>query len=273
MILDGKLVAGHIANQLKQEINYMKNKGRELELIVFSSDDIASQTYVKNKIKKGEELGIKVNKICPKNYEEIYYTLSKTRCPFIIQKPSNIPEKEINKILNMFENRDADGFSSNNLGKLFKGLDCIIPCTPKGIVSLLNYYGFFLQGKKVAIIGRSDIVGRPLASLLEHQNSTVTLCHSGTEVDDLHNICKNSDIIISATGKINILENWKANSSQILIDVGINRNEYGKMCGDFNEINTQNSFAYTPVPGGIGPMTVISLMENVVDYYKKFVLN
>ena len=273
MVLDGKEVSNFITKQLKEEVSNLKKKGRNLELIVFTSNDKASEVYVKNKVKKGEELGINVRPIFANSYGTVCSVIHDTTSPFIIQEPSLISKENINQILNLFSHRDVDGFGSDNLGKLFKGLEYISPCTPKGIISLFKFYKIPLISRKITVIGRSNIVGRPLAALLEHEDAIVTLCHSKTFKNQLHNICDDSDIIISATGQKDVLNGWKAKSNQILIDVGMNRNKDGKLCGDFSKETVESCYAYTPVPGGVGPMTVISLMENVVDYYKKYVLN
>ena len=147
-------------------------------------------------------------------------------------------------------------------------------CTPKGIITLLDYYNIFIEGQKVVILGRSNIVGRPMAAMMLNRNATVSVCHSKTPENIFDDEISTADIIISAVGKANMLSDYSPwvyqykFANKILIDVGMNRDENGKLCGDFCKEAIEHCYAYTPVPGGVGPMTVISLCENVIEFYE-----
>lgn len=266
MILDGRKLANYIADKLKYDVAHLKYNNINPKLIVFTSSDPASQVYVRNKIKRAEEIGIEVETIKANIAKDVLDVLEATDCPFIIQKPSNLFDGTEDIILNTFKSRDADGFSSSNLGDLLKDGVGTMPCTPMGTIELLQHYEIPIEGRDVTIIGRSDIVGKPLAMMLTNYDANVTLCHSQTPFDKLIKHCKNADIVIFAVGKYNYLEGWKANNRQVVVDVGINHVD-NELHGDFAKEAYENAFAYTPVPGGIGPMTVIELMRNVVAYY------
>lgn len=266
MILDGKKVANHLADSLKYDVMHLKYNGIYPKLIVFTSSDPASQVYIRNKIKRAEEIGIEVETIKTNIAQDVWDVLKATDCPFIIQKPSNLFDNTEDLVLNTFKSRDADGFGSANLGDLLKDGVGTMPCTPFGIIDLLKAYDIPLEGCNVTIIGRSNIVGKPLAVLMSYYDANVTLCHSHTPFDKLIKHCKNADIVVSAVGKYNYLEGWKATDNQIVIDVGMNHVD-DKLCGDFAPEAYANAYAYTPVPGGVGPMTVVELMRNVVAYY------
>lgn len=266
IIIDGKKLANEISENLKERVLYLKSKNIYPKLNVFTSNDSASQIYVNNKIKYGTKIGIKINSIPIKTPVDF---LKFHNSPFIIQLPTELEKRDVEWILNKYCNEDMDGFSERNLGKLLKGNNAILPCTPKGIIRLIKNYEIDLPGKNIVVIGRSNIVGKPLLAMLENENATVSLCHSRTRPYHLEEFCNNADIIISAVGRENILKDWKAHRHQILIDVGINRNSDGKICGDFSFNTLENCCGYTPVPGGVGPMTVAMLMENVVEYYEK----
>lgn len=271
IILNGKKCADEIAKVLKERVNNLKAKGVNPKLIVFTSADSASQVYVRNKVKRGTEIGIEVITKQMSSGSELALSIWKEqKIPFIIQEPSDVPTEDVVRCLNDATHRDVDGFSSNNLGKLLANSSCIKPCTPNGILTLLDEYGISVSGKNVVMIGRSNIVGKPMATMLTNANATVTLCHSKTPYDKLIQHCEMADIIISATGRVDVLKGWKAKPNQVLIDVGMNRNAEGKLCGDFSKETVENCYAYTPVPGGIGPMTVIELMRNTVEYWEKY---
>lgn len=262
-ILNSKQLVNKITKELQECVKTMQLTPN---LYVFASDDKASQIYINNKIKKGREIGINIIPLKAEILNELGKYIS---MPFIIQEPTIIGKELKEKILNENFLLDMDGFSSNNLGRLIKGLTNIAPCTPAGILELLKWYNISLEGKNIMIIGRSNIVGKPLAIMMEQANATVTLCHSKTPINKLQEIFYNSDIIVSAVGKYNYLQDIESNAEQILVDVGINKNKQGKTCGDFSSVTLQGCYAYTPVPGGVGPMTVIMLMKNVVDYWQR----
>lgn len=271
IILDGKKCADEISKVLKERVDNLKAKGVDPKLIVFTSSDPASQVYVRNKVKCGAEIGIKViTYSIYDGYSLVMKGWKDKDIPFIIQEPSDVEPENVAWFLNKEEHRDMDGFSSNNLGKLLTNSSCIKPCTPNGVLTLLYEYGIHVNQKNVVMIGRSNIVGKPMAAMLTNLNATVTLCHSKTPYDKLIQHCEMADIIISATGRVNVLKGWKAKPNQTLIDVGMNRNAEGKLCGDFSKETVENCYAYTPVPGGVGVMTVIELMRNTVEYWEKY---
>lgn len=265
ILLNGKECANKICKSLKFRCDNLKSIGVIPEFTIYTNDDSASQVYVRNKVRRCEEIGIRV-KTC--GFDSNVNYAPKT--PFIVQLPQ--PEYSdvfIDNWLNKYSELDMDGFSSSNLGRLFIGdKNAVKPCTPNGILELLSNYNIPVDGKNIVMIGRSNIVGRPMATMLEHENATVTLCHSKTSKLNLYKACKEANIIISATGKIDMLEDYTIQPWQILIDVGMNRDEDGKLCGDFNKRILMDAYAYTPVPGGVGPMTVAMLMNNIIRYYE-----
>lgn len=278
MILDGKKLADKIQASIKQEIQELNISPTLAVCLV--GDDPASNIYVNKKIKTAQELGI--NSICKKYPADISQELLEQE----IQKLNN--NKEINGILlqlplpgNLDEDKvlkiispvkDVDGLHIENLGLLFANKPQLKPCTPYGIISLLQEYNILLAGKRALIIGRSRLVGNPVAQLLLHESATVTIAHSKTSESDLLELIQNSDIIIVAVGCANFLQGkWlNINKQQILIDVGINRLEdTGKLTGDIDFASCVNNCAgITPVPGGIGPLTVAHLMKNTLTAWK-----
>ncbi len=270
IILDGKNLRDKIFENLKQRLNNMSEKPTLAVILV--GDDPASQIYVKNKKKTAENLGI--NSI-------------------VINYPSDIPEnvlldkiKELNndnkitailvqlplpKHIDKFRiidsispEKDVDGLTPYNSGKLFSGEEpYVYPCTPKGILLLLDEYNIELEGKHVVVIGRSNLVGKPVAQMLLNRNATVTMCHSHTK--NLSDITKTADIVVSAVGK-NIIGEKMLKSDCVVVDVGIFKDINGKICGDVDFASASKIAAYiSPVPGGVGPMTIASLMLNTVE--------
>lgn len=268
MILDGKLVSSKIKEELKKEIE--DNKLKIGMAVIQVGDDPASNVYIKNKEKVAKELGV--------NFEHIKFDLDITEDLVIqkIQKLNNdnnidgiivqlpLPE-HLNKelILNEIDEfKDIDGLTIKNIGKLFSGNDGIISCTPYGVIKLIEYYNLDLEGKNAVIIGRSNLVGKPLIELLLRKNATVTVCHSKTP--KLKKITKKADIIIAAVGRKNLITKDMVKRGCIVIDVGINRID-NKICGDVDFKNVQKKASYiTPVPGGVGPMTVAMLFYNLI---------
>lgn len=284
--LDGKLVSAEIKNQLKLDINKLKEKNINPKLaVILVGNDKASQVYVRNKSKTCHELGILCNEyILPEDVEEdkllaLIDSLNNDDCihGILVQMP--LP-KHLNslKIINSIDYmKDVDCLTTTNIGKLHSNNNVIVKsCTPFGIIKLLEYYNIDLTGKNVVIIGRSQIVGRPLAELLLQKNATVIMCHSKTDIYDLKEFCQESDIIISAVGKPKFIDSlYIGDNTHIVIDVGITRNENNKISGDcdydniiekWNDWKTENYI--TPVPGGVGPMTVTMLMYNLIGLCK-----
>lgn len=273
--LDGKNLAENICIELKERCDFLKKKDIQPQLtVVTTSSDSANAIYIRNKFFKCKEIGIEcwINK---------YHTLDlcslkslvKRKTPIIFQMPINLNKSLTMETLGSLvsDSEDVDGFiGPQNIISLAQGRNPInSPCTPKGIIRLLDEYKITIDGASVCLIGRSNIVGRPLAMMMEHRNATVTLCHSKTTPKALDNCICNSDIIVSATGNREVLKNYTDFTGKTIIDVGINRDINGKLCGDFQKEAYETAYAYTPVPGGVGPMTVAMLMENVIEFYEK----
>ncbi len=272
IILDGKILANKIIENLKDKTQTLTKKPKLAVLLV--GDNPASQIYVRNKQKKAEYIGFdSIVLPLPKEatedniLEHIYILNEDTNINAILVQlplPEGINTKRIIEAIDPI--KDVDGFTSYNFGRLALGYKpYAYPCTPKGIIKLLEEYNIELQGKNVVVIGRSNIVGKPVSLMLQQKNATVTMANSYTK--NLKEISKQADIIISAVGKANLITNEYIKENAIVIDVGINRTENG-LCGDidFENIKEKTSFI-TPVPGGIGPMTIAMLMENTLELY------
>ena len=266
--LDGKKVADEMALELRKRAEILiKEHGITPQLDIFTNEG-EDNVYVRNKAKRGAEIGIQVN--CIPIKDDVLTLYKEISNPFIIQLPCpNITKEEINYVLSTFTKLDMDGLNDVNLGKMVLGEDYIPPCTPSGIISLLDYYHIPIEGKNVTIIGRGLLVGKPLSIMMTERNARVTLCHSKMPNTSVLNSLMQADIIISAVGKYNYLSDWTPlHKNQVLVDVGINRVN-GKLCGDFSPTTIWYGGYYTPSPGGIGPMTIISLMKIVIDFYER----
>lgn len=274
IILDGKKLRDKIFESLKAELDKMSEKPTLAVILV--GENPASQIYVRNKKKTAEKLGINSLSIeYPADISE-NELLSKIQelnndkniTAILVQLP--LPEHiNKNKIIDaILPQKDVDGLTPYNLGKLFSGEEpYVYPCTPKGILLLLDEYNIELDGKNVVVVGRSNLVGKPVAQMLLKRNATVTMCHSHTK--NLSEITKTADIVVSAVGK-NVIGEKMLKSNCVVIDVGIFRDENGKISGDVDFENVSKISAYiSPVPGGIGPMTIASLMLNTVELAKK----
>lgn len=274
IILDGKKLRDKIFESLKAELDKMPEKPTLAVILV--GENPASQIYVRNKKKTAEKLGINSLSIeYPADISE-KELLSKIQelnndkniTAILVQLP--LPEHiNKNKIIDaILPQKDVDGLTPYNLGKLFSGEEpYVYPCTPKGILLLLDEYNIELDGKNVVVVGRSNLVGKPVAQMLLKRNATVTMCHSHTK--NLPEITKTADIVVSAVGK-NVIGEKMLKSNCVIIDVGIFRDENGKISGDVDFENVSKISAYiSPVPGGVGPMTIASLMLNTVELAKK----
>ncbi len=284
MLLDGKAVSKILLEKIKQEVNKLDAKPHLVVILV--GDDYASKIYVKNKKKTAESLGIKstviefpsdiseevlINKINELNND-------KDVSAILVQMP--LP-KHINRdnVVSVIDpKKDVDCFTPENVGKLAIGMKpYFYPVTPQGIMIMLDYYKVPIEGKHVVIIGRSNIVGKPMAQMMLQRNATVTICHSKTE--NLEEIIKAADIIISAAGK-KVVRCKMVKNNAVFVDVGISRDANGKLTGDlnwesdFNNFNEVVSFLerVSPVPGGVGPMTIVSLMLNTLASAKHMVI-
>jgi methylenetetrahydrofolate dehydrogenase (NADP+)/methenyltetrahydrofolate cyclohydrolase len=280
VILDGKVVAADIKQRLKEEIDAAVANGcREPRLVIISvGDDSASKVYVRNKMKAAEEVGIITRHYCfaaddePEAVLELIGILNDTYVVDGIMVQLPLPEgwDERAIIDTIDSSKDVDGLTTTNIGRLRSGQDCLKPCTAAGIIDLCKYYNIELDGKDVAIIGRSNIVGKPLADMMMMEGATVTQCHSHTR--SLEDAINFADIVVCAVGKPNFLKgDILGEYTSTIIDVGINRNHEGKLCGDVDfhsAMCAPNMKNITPVPGGVGPMTVAELMKNVVIAWK-----
>ena len=276
-LIDGKELAKNIRQELKKENDKLKEKGINAKLaVILVGDDSASKIYVKNKSKACNDVGIEFEEILLDSNTTMdkllnvieNLNLREDINGILLQSP--IP-KELN-IQEAFEKidyrKDVDGFNPINVGKLMIGQDGFIPCTPYGIVRMLEEYNIPVEGKNAVVIGRSNIVGKPLSQCLLNKNATVTVCHSRTR--DIQNVTKNADILISAVGKINMVTEDMVKDGAVVIDVGMNRKENGKLAGDVDFENVKEKTSYiTPVPGGVGPMTIAMLMNNVIKATKQ----
>jgi len=276
-ILKAKPVRDQNLAILKKRTNSLNEKGITpfMKVILVGTND-ASLVYTKNKKKFCESFGAKCEiidleeSINKSQLTDIINTISKD--PLVhglfiqLPLPAHLTNLDLENLIP--PEKDIDGLSNYNIGHLLKGTNenSIIPCTPKGILTLLDFYNITLEGKNVAIIGRSNIVGKPMFLLATQKHATVTLCHSKTK--DLLSITQNADIIILAMGKAKFLNKsyLNNNKNQVVIDVGINRNDEGKLCGDadYSQI-VEFVEAITPVPGGVGPMTILSLAQNLLQ--------
>ena len=274
IILDGKNLREKILKDLKLKIQKFQVKPTLAVILV--GDDSASKIYVSNKKKTAEKIGINSVVIeLPESIseEELIAKINelnndKTVTAILVQLP--LP-KHISKqrvINSILPEKDVDGFTSYNFGLLFSGEEPIVyPCTPKGILLLLDEYHIGLEGKNVVIVGRSNIVGKPLFQMLLNRNATVTICHSHTK--NLKSIIKTADVVVSAVGK-NVIEGEMLKSGCVIVDVGIFKDENGITRGDVDFDSSSKVASYiSPVPGGVGPMTIASLMLNTVELFEK----
>lgn len=271
-ILDGKKIKEEKLIELKKEINLL-NKKPGIAIIQIGDED-SSNIYVKNKKKTAEELGINFNVFKFMEDDSENNILNKieelnndnTIDGIIVQMP--IPTCFNSSIIKnkIIPKKDIDSLTDINTGCLMHNKNSFIPCTPKGIMTMLNYYNIEIKGKHIVIIGRSELVGKPLLSLMLNNDATVSICHSYTS--NLKNITILADILIVAVGKSKLVTNEMIKDGAIVIDVGVNR-ENGKIVGDvdFNSVKDKCSYI-TPVPGGIGQMTVLSLYENLLKAYR-----
>ena len=272
-LLSGKEVAAKVKDDLRDIVNIKKEEGKSFKLCVIQvGDDPASSVYVHNKEKACEYIGIEseVFKLDESaDYYEVMALIHRLNHDtsvngILVQLPlpKHLDENEILSLIDPA--KDVDGFHQNNVGNLFLGNDTIISCTPQGIMDILRHYDIDVAGKECIVVGRSNIVGKPMAMLLLNENGTVTICHSKTQ--NLKEICKRADILICAIGKPKFFNEDYVKDGAVVIDVGIHRMDNGKLCGDVDFDAVKDIVdAITPVPGGVGQTTVSSLMYNVVS--------
>lgn len=267
-IIDGKAISAAVKAEVKSDIEKLNLEPRLIVILV--GDNPASQVYVNNKAKACEEVGIFSRTIvCSSEItqEELIATIEELngnpRCNGILVQlplPSHINEKAVLEAIS--PEKDVDAFHPVNVGKIMQGKYEFAPCTPAGIMEMLERENINVEGKHCVVVGRSNIVGKPMSMLLLHKNATVTICHSKTT--NLEEICRSADILVAAVGKPNFITNNMVKEGAILIDVGINRVD-GKLVGDIDFNNVKDKCSYiTPVPGGVGPMTIAMLMKNTL---------
>ena len=271
-IIDGKQVAARCREELKQQVAALRARGIIPGLaVILVGEDPASQVYVRNKHRACEELGIHSEQ----------YTLSadtdrQTLLDLITELngreeidgilvqlplPGHLDEKEILSAIDPA--KDVDSFHPQNVGRLVIGDYFFAPCTPSGILTLIDSAGVDLTGKECVVIGRSNIVGKPMALMLLHRNATVTVCHSKTR--ELPSVTRRADVLISAVGKAGMVTADMVEPGAVVIDVGMNRNQAGNLCGDVDFESVSRVAGYlTPVPGGVGPMTITMLLRSTV---------
>ncbi len=280
-IISGKIVSEKLRSELREEIVEYKNKyGIAPGLaVVMVGDDPASAVYVRNKHKACLDVGIESYQIeFPEDIteEELLKKIDELNADdkvngILVQLPlpSGINEEKV--IERISPDKDVDAFHPSNVGRIMIGNYSFLPCTPAGIISLLDHYNVEIAGKRCAVVGRSNIVGKPMALLLTERNGTVTLCHSRTR--NLDQILRESDIIVVAIGKAEFLRADMVKPGAVVIDVGINRTAEGKLVGDvaFGEVS-QVASMITPVPGGVGPMTITTLLRNTLSAAKLQIL-
>ena len=276
-LIDGKQISNKVRQRLKLEVEELTKKGDKPGLaVIIVGNDNASKVYVRNKHRACEELGI---------YSEIYELPEETTQKELLDVidvlnqrvnihgilvqlplPKSIDENEV--IKRILPKKDVDAFSEENVGKIMIGDYAYLPCTPAGIMTLLKEEGIDVSGKHCVVIGRSNIVGKPMAMLMLHSDATVTICHSKTK--NLKEICKNADILVAAVGKAKFITEDMIKENAIVIDAGMNRDENNNLCGDVDFENVKEKTSYiTPVPGGVGPMTITTLMQNTITAARK----
>ena len=272
-IIDGKVISAAVKQRIADEVAAFKEtKGVPGLAVIIVGEDPASKVYVANKKKACEQIGMLseeyalpeattneellalINEL--NNKKEINGILCQLPLPKHLDE-----ELVINSIL---PEKDVDAFHPQNVGKIMTGDYDFLPCTPAGIMEMLKYENIEVEGKTCVVIGRSNIVGKPMSMLLLHKNGTVTICHSKTK--NLKEVCRSADILVAAVGRPNFVTEDMVKDGAVVIDVGINRLESGKLCGDVDFENVKEKASYiTPVPGGVGPMTIATLMQNKMD--------
>lgn len=280
-LIDGKATSQKIKDEIKNEVIKLKQKGITPTLaVILVGDDPASQTYVASKQKAclACQMGSVMHKLSANTTQQELISLidvlnaDDSIDGILVQLP--LPKHiNTNEILRKIDpKKDVDGFCAQNIGALVSGLDGFVPCTPLGIMELLKQYNINPQGLNALVIGRSNIVGKPMAALLLNAGATITIAHSKTK--NLADLSKNADLIIAAIGKANFIKPEMVKEGAIIIDVGINRLENGKLVGDCDFENLKDKCDFiTPVPGGVGPMTIAMLLSNTLKSAKERKLN
>ncbi|MGD9909529.1 MAG: bifunctional methylenetetrahydrofolate dehydrogenase/methenyltetrahydrofolate cyclohydrolase FolD [Candidatus Izemoplasmatales bacterium] len=279
IVIDGSEVAKQIRIKVKKEVASLVEKYQVVPhlAVILIGNNPASESYVSGKEKACEKTGIQSTVIrlntdvTTKEVFEVIENLNQDPLVHGILLQLPIPQHLDSEFLidAIRDKKDVDGFTSKNISKLYAGKKGMVPCTPKGIMTLLDYYNIDIESKQCTVLGRSQIVGKPMANLLLNRNGTVTICHSRTK--DLATVCKNADILVVAVGKPKMVDKSFVKEGATVIDVGINRVD-GVIVGDVDFESVSSVAAYlTPVPKGVGPMTIATLLENTLECYKLIV--
>lgn len=271
-LISGRDIASEIRLGLKNDVEKLKRNGVQPGLaVVVAGDDPASRIYVNNKKKVCEEIGIRSFEYAlpseTSEWEiiELIKTLNSDGNVdgILVQLPLPRHINSEKVLLEIDPDKDVDAFHPVNVGKIMIGNYTFLPCTPAGVIEMIHRTGVDLKGSECVVVGRSNIVGKPMAMLLLHEHATVTICHSRTQ--DLKTVCRRADVLVVAVGKPKLIKADFIKPGAVVIDVGTNRMENGKLCGDVDFDEAKNVASYiTPVPGGVGPMTIAMLMKNTV---------
>jgi methylenetetrahydrofolate dehydrogenase (NADP+)/methenyltetrahydrofolate cyclohydrolase len=279
--LDGKLVASEVKSRVKAEVSELTKKyGRPPGLsVVLVGDDPASKVYVKNKEKAADFVGIKgmVHRLPETaSQEEVAAIVDQlngddTVDAILVQLPlpKHLNEEEL--LDRILPSKDADGLHPVSVGAAFSNRWAPLPCTPHGVIEMLKYYDVGLEGKRAVVVGRSQIVGKPMAMLLLNENATVTICHSRTK--DLKQELLRAEVIVAAAGKPELITKDMVTPGTVVVDVGIHRKGDGKLCGDVAAEVGEVASMLSPVPGGVGPMTIAMLLQNTLDLFRNSNIN
>ncbi len=275
-IIDGKAVSQFVKDEVKKEVSALGEKGVSVGLaVIIVGNDPASRTYVNNKKKACEATGIISEEYAlpdDTTMDELLALIKELNAKKSINGilcqlplPKHLDEKAV--IENIDPIKDVDAFHAVNTGHIMIGDYSFLPCTPAGIMEMLKYYNIEIEGKECVVIGRSNIVGKPMAMLLLQKNGTVTICHSRTK--NLKEVTSRADILVAAVGIPYFVTADMVKEGAVVIDVGMDRNKEGKLCGDVDFAEVEKKASYiTPVPGGVGPMTIATLMKNTVTAAK-----
>ncbi|EUJ30045.1 Bifunctional protein FolD [Listeria grayi] len=276
-VIDGKKIAAEIQAKIEKDVAVLKERGKQPGLaVVLVGDNQASRTYVRNKQKRTEAVGMKSvlielpETVSEKELLETVETLNHddTIHGILVQLPLPKHISEDKVIDTISSEKDVDGFHPLSVGNLFIGKPTFLPCTPAGIIELIKSTGESIEGKKAVVIGRSNIVGKPVAQLLLQENATVTIAHSRTR--DLEKVASEADILVVAIGIAKFIKKEAVKAGAIVIDVGMDRDENNKLCGDVDYDDVVSKAGYiTPVPGGVGPMTITMLLANTLRAAKQ----
>ena len=274
--LDGKALSQELREQMRLEVEALKKTGKNPGLaVILVGDDPASRVYVNGKKKACEELGIRSFEYAlpaATTEEELLGLLEQLNNDdyvdgILVQLPLPKHLNETRVIETIRADKDVDAFRYENVGRIMVGNAHFLPCTPAGVMELIDRTGIDLTGKECVVIGRSNIVGKPQALLLLQRNATVTICHSKTR--DLAEVTRRADVVVAAVGRANLITGDMIKEGAIVIDVGMNRLPDGKLCGDVEFASVSEKASYlTPVPGGVGPMTITMLMRNTIEAAK-----